>query len=244
MLMERCTGVTLGVAAVLSSLFAGTACAGPALDALNGLGGQDSSVHGTYYHVGVSPQPADSRAVNLELREPSHAIPGCTLSLKGPVSSGVYGSCVGGSRVLLDQTPAISSPEDILKGNVNGAAGASMNENISCEFTAMTAEDWKTTGLSHKFRCYRINTDPSKSGKYFNSKGKLIPEAVSVGKSGAGNAGLLLNANGQPVMDSSGKPSKAEKLKVKYYLGNSRMREPFTETAANRLFWEMGITAD
>jgi hypothetical protein len=207
--------------------------------------------------LGLASQPGGSgsefyRSVSLEgnsaepvMPEPSFAVPGCYAPANGgAVNTGTMDACIRGSKMILDNAPAISSPEDILKGGLKGAGGFQMSETVSCEFVPMTSEEWSTTGYSEKFRCYHINSDTSKPGKYFNSKGVLVPEAVSVGANGTSVAGLLLDAGGRAVMNPKGKPHKAERLKVKYYTGKPRMREPFTETAGTRLFWALGIPAD
>ena len=135
--------------------------------------------------------PLGSNSEAPAFPEPGFGVPGCFVPANGGlVNTDTMNACVLGSRILLDKPPAVSSPEDILKGNLKEAADASLSGPVSCEFVPMTSEEWSTTGLSEKFRCYHINPDASRGGKYFNSNGEPVPEAVSVGANGTPAAGL------------------------------------------------------
>ena len=218
----------------------GGAYAADSFRQLNSAAGPGGAGHEFYQSISLG-----SNSEAPVFPTPGFGVPGCFVSANGGlVNANIMNACVLGSKILLDRPPSVSSPQDIVKGNLKEAADASLSGSVSCEFVPMTSEEWSTTGYSEKFRCYHINPDASKGGKYFNSKGELVPEAVSVGANGTPVAGLLLDAGGQTISGSSGKPYKAERLKVKYFLGNARMREPFTETASTRLFWALGIPAD
>lgn len=90
-------------------------------------------------------------------------------------------------------------------------------------------------GKSRKFRCYRTN----EKGEFYDKKGALVTDAYGVNASHQ-----LVDKAGTVLLDSKGKPRKADKMKIKYTLGSSRDREVFTEVAATRFFWLLGLASD
>lgn len=114
---------------------------------------------------------------------------------------------------------------------------------------------------SPKFRCFRTSANQFRKGypEYLNKDGVVVPAAASVGNEGTELDGYLLDRNNQKIPRADGSFEKGEELKVKYFeggtpqgahfegartIGNSRQSEGFTETAATRVFWALGLPAD
>jgi hypothetical protein len=80
------------------------------------------------------------------------------------------------------------------------------------------------------------------ANRLYDDRGTLVAEAVSFD-----DDDVLVDEDGQPVLDEEGKKRKADELRVKYFTGatpDPRYREMFTETVVSHLFWALGIPVD
>lgn len=150
---------------------------------------------------------------------------------------------------FLDTPPARLNVEDIRQGPP-AKRGFRQEDEVLCAYTYHPKSQ-----TSPKMRCNLMDAQ----GMLLSEDGEAVPQARSVGASGTAFDEILLDAQGAPVLDSEGKPIKADELKVKYFRGgswkgnqfqgsetiqDSRTREGFIEVAVSRLFWAIGMPGD
>jgi hypothetical protein len=107
------------------------------------------------------------------------------------------------------------------------------DEDVYCRLTPRPEQ-----GGSLKFRCMRTDS----ANRLYDDKGTVVADAMTFDEDD-----VLVDEEGQPVLDEDGKRRKADELRVKYFLGASpdaRYREMFTETVVSHLFWALGIPVD
>lgn len=174
----------------------------------------------------------------------------CEIPAKGSkrVSSIIRKACLQKATLLFDQ-PSISR-EKILNGpdtselSSKEYLGLSPEESVHCDFFY----DGDYGGSSPKFYCLRKN-----------NKGQLYPEKADYNSNGMAQAhphayeanrrGHLIGSDGRELLSKKRKSIDGDKLKVKYFKTKRgriipRQREGFTEVAATRFFWSLGIPAD
>lgn len=137
-------------------------------------------------------------------------------------------ACIEQASLFFEQ-PNLTADE-LYTGDLKNR-GFLPNQQLYCRFTFH-----KKSGSSPKFRCFL--TDP-----YYNyySKDRNIADSAIATDS----QGYLLNSYGHQIYnESSGKAVKADKVRIKYTTGKPRHREVFTEIAASRIFWALGIYHD
>lgn len=130
------------------------------------------------------------------------------------------------------------------------------NDEVYCAFRPHPA-----AATSPKFRCFRTTARNFRTGfpEYLNNQGRVVPTALYVGYEGTPDDGYLLDRIGRRIPRPDGGFEKGDELKIKYFEGganhgahfegaraisNSRQSEGFTETAASRIFWALGLPAD
>lgn len=155
-----------------------------------------------------------------------------------------------------DPAPQLSLAQ-ISNGPETDGVDLSANAEVYCFFRPHPKSE-----TSPKFRCFRTTERNFASGgpaEFYNKKGVIVPAAVAVGAEGSANDGVLLDASGRPVLDARGKAEEGLELKVKYFTGGTqqgrhfvgagqiseaRESEGFTEVAASRVFWALGLPVD
>lgn len=151
-------------------------------------------------------------------------------SIEGPLDKKLKLNCLPNAYFL---KPAIQdlSIENILRGPSIKEITFKSADTVYCRYFYRPQN-----GSSNKFRCYRTN----EKNEFYNDKGILIPEAKSVGTQGELEE-VLLNAQGEAILNAKGKQQKADILKVRFQNGSNRHRENFASTLASRLSWIMGV---
>ncbi|NRA45927.1 MAG: hypothetical protein HRU09_13305 [Oligoflexales bacterium] len=138
-------------------------------------------------------------------------------------------ACLEQARVFLRQ-PELDS-DNLLKGN-SDLQGTLAGGQLYCRFVFKAkAND------TPKFMCYQTNNEFHYLMRFNNEvvQGALTADAQD----------FLLDSRGHRIYaPGDGRPLKAELLQVKYNGGKSHHREVYTELAASRLYWALGIYVD
>jgi hypothetical protein len=160
----------------------------------------------------------------------------CVVPVDGPersveVTEESRRACVAMAHVLEPELPLLSV--DALKAGPTSARPFRSDEDVFCRLVPR-ADD----GGSLKFRCMRTDA----ANQLYDDDGELVTEPATFD-----GDGVLLDAEGQPIVDAAGKPRKGDELRIKYFLGpepEARYHEMFTETVVSHLFWALGIPVD
>ena len=136
-------------------------------------------------------------------------------------------SCIDATR-FAGPRPVLSV-ENMMRGP-EGRPG----ETVHCRFIPYKMR-LKSGGKTRKFWCHRTDG----AGGYYNDRHELADGAAAVSADG-----FLVDAGGGPIRHADGRSQRAEVIKVKYTDGGNRGREVYTEVAAGRFFWALGLPAD
>ena len=137
-------------------------------------------------------------------------------------------ACIEQASLFFEQ-PDLTADELFLGDKDN--RGFLPDEKVYCRFTFH-----RKSGSSPKFRCYL--TDPNYN--YYNKDRSLVEGAIATD-----DQGYLLDSYGEQIFeDGKAKALKADKIRIKYTMGKPRHREVFTEIAASRVFWSLGLYHD
>jgi hypothetical protein len=160
----------------------------------------------------------------------------CVVPISGPegtveVTEQSRRVCVAMAQIVEPELPLLSS--EALRAGPRSEHPFRSDEDVYCRLIPRIDD-----GGSLKFRCMRTDD----RNRLFDKDGKLVTAPANFD-----GDGLLLDMEGQPILDDEGKSRKGDELRVKYFLGESpgaRHREMFTETVVSHLFWALGIPVD
>ncbi|OFZ28981.1 MAG: hypothetical protein A2622_12845 [Bdellovibrionales bacterium RIFCSPHIGHO2_01_FULL_40_29] len=107
------------------------------------------------------------------------------------------------------------------------------NTAVHCRFIYQ-----QQNGASSKFRCVRTDSD----NRLFDSRGELVAEAFTLISDGD-DIFLGDELNRKLISSVTGKPRKAQVLKVRYSKWDGRHIENYTSSAASRILWALGVPA-
>ena len=137
-------------------------------------------------------------------------------------------ACIEQASLFFEQ-PNLTA-DDLYRGDMNNR-GFLPDEKLYCRFTFH-----RKSGSSPKFRCYLTDSNY----KYYAKDRNIVSSATITDKEGH-----LIDYYGHRIYDEDNeKALKADKVRIKYTTGKTRHREVFTEIAATRIFWSLGLYHD
>lgn len=140
-------------------------------------------------------------------------------------------ACVAMAEILEPELPNITI--EALRAGPPSARPFRSDEDVYCRLTPRVDD-----GGSLKFRCLRTDS----LNRFYDEDGRLVAEPATTD-----DDGVILDLEGEPIIDARGEKRKGDELRVKYFRGQvpeARYREMFTETVVSHLFWALGIPVD